>query len=89
MVMSHLCSGLREKTRNKACVICVRVYHVHELYLFSMYFLCVLYSVCVICAFYVSGMHMYKYPLVGKFGLIKTVQGKKGGETSTHVLCRQ
>lgn len=29
------------------------------------------------CVFYVSDMHMYKYPLVGKFGLIKTVAGKE------------
>lgn len=79
--MSHLCSGLREKARSgpgyKACVICVRVYHAHGLYLFCMCFLCALCSVCVICVFYVSNMHMYKYPLVGRFGLIKTVAGKE------------
>lgn len=73
----HLCSGLRERTRNgagyKACVTCVRVYHVHELYLFCM---CFVQCVCVVCAFYVSDMHMYKYTVVGKFGLIKTVAGK-------------
>lgn len=60
---------LREKTRSgagyKASVICVRVYHVHELYLFCMYFLCVLCSVCVICAFYVSGNAYVQIPSGG------------------------
>lgn len=79
--MSHLCSGLREKTISgagyKACVICVHVYHVYELYLFCMCFLCVLCSVRVICVFYVSDMRLYKYTLVGQSGLIKMVAGKE------------
>lgn len=47
----HLCSGLRERTRNgagyKACVTCVRV--VCIMYMNCICFVCVLCSVCVSC----------------------------------------